>query len=210
VNQTFFEQRRPHGGMAYAEYETLVAAEADQPTDGLPAEDRERIEFTRLNRHRARRIAHTYRVSSELHALLRRIEAPQLWMVLTEPWCGDSAQCLPYIAAMAETTDRIELRILLRDDNLDIMDLYLTDGKRSIPLLIAFAADGRELFRWGPRPAAAQEVFAAARAEGLEKPRVLERLHLFYGRDRGRALEAEFVRLLGGPTAPAPVNEERR
>ena len=80
-------------------------------------------------------------------------------------------------------------------DNLDIMDQYLTDGKRSIPLLVAFDAAGGELFRWGARPAAAQAVVDEANAEGLEKPAMLERLHAWYGKDRGRSLDAELVTL---------------
>jgi hypothetical protein len=196
MTHAFFRDRRPHVGLTYAAYDELCQQQAEQDVAGLPPEEVERFEFARLNLHRSRRIGRTYRVAPELEALLRRLAGPQIWLVLTEPWCGDSAQCLPHVAAMAERGADVDLRILLRDDNPDIMDLFLTDGKRSIPILVAFGENGEELFRWGPRPAAAQAVFEEARAEGLEKPQILERLHLFYGRDRGRALEAEFVRLL--------------
>jgi len=76
------------------------------------------------------------------------------------------------------------------------MDQYLTNGSRSIPRLVALDAGGQELFHWGPRPAAALEVFQAAKSEGLEKADILEKLHLFYGRNRGMALDAEIVSLL--------------
>jgi hypothetical protein len=118
-------------------------------------------------------------------------------MVLTEPWCGDSAQCVPCLEKLAGSHPSIEIRFLLRDDNLEIMDRYLTDGKRGIPKLVAFDAQGTELYRWGPRPAEAQVVMDAALAEGLDKPARLEKLHLFYGRNRGRALDAEMVAVLG-------------
>ena len=74
---------------------------------------------------------------------------------------------------------------------------YLTDGKRGIPLLVAFDHGGAQQFRWGPRPAEAQAVMDAALAAGLEKAARLEKLHLFYGRNRGRALDAELVAVLG-------------
>lgn len=64
--------------------------------------------------------------------------------------------------------------------------------------MIGLDDTGREMWRWGPRPAAAQAVFDKAKAEGLEKPEILQRLHLFYGRDRGRAMEAELLELFGG------------
>jgi len=205
MTHDFFADRRPHAGLDYASYLELMAERADAPVEGLDDEAAERVTYTRLNLHRSRRIDRTHAPSDEVASLLDRIAAPQLWMVLTEPWCGDSAQCLPYVAALAGRSPHVDLRILLRDDNLDIMDRYLTGSSRSIPRLVVFDAGGDELGGWGPRPAAAQAVFDAAKAEGLEKPDLLERLHQWYGRDRGRAVEAELADLLRGlvdrPTA---------
>ena len=182
--------------LAYAAYLQLMAQRADQTTADLPADEAERVEVTRLNLHRSQRIARTYQLSAALSELLDRIDQPQLWLALTEPWCGDSAQCLPYIAVMAQQNPVIDLRLLLRDDNLDIMDKYLTDGKRGIPVLVAQDAEERQLYQWGPRPIEAQRVFDESKAAGLQKPQIMEKLHLWYGRDRGRGLEAEFVAVL--------------
>lgn len=192
----FFLDRRPHGGLDYDAYLELMERQADAPTEGLDPEAAERVGYTKLNLHRSRRIGRTYEVSDDLAARLDAVAEPRLWMVLTEPWCGDSAQCLPYLAAMAARNPLIELRILPRDENLDIMDRYLTNGGRAVPRLVVFDAEGEELWGWGPRPAAAQKVVAQAKAEGLEKPEMLERLHLWYGRDRGREVEREMARIL--------------
>jgi hypothetical protein len=97
---------------------------------------------------------------------------------------------------MAERQPNIDLHVLLRDKNPDIMDRFLTGGKRGIPIVAMFDPSGRQVGRWGPRPAAAQKVFEAARQEGLPKPGILERLHLWYGKDRGKSLDAEFCALL--------------
>jgi hypothetical protein len=193
---SFFDERRPHRGLTFQEYIAVTRERAEQAVEGLPAEVAERIESTKVNLQRMQRIVNSHRVSEDLCILLRRNQRPQLWMVLTEPWCGDSSQCLPLIAVMAEQNELIELRILLRDANLDVMDLYLTDGKRGIPLLVAFDGAGEEIFRWGPRPKPAQAVFEEAKSAGLEKVDILARMHRFYGRDRGRAVEGEFRRLL--------------
>jgi len=198
MTRTFFTDRRPHDGLDYDAYLAHMAQRAATPVDGLDADEAERIGYTKLNLHRSQRIDRTYAPSTAATDLLERIAAPQLWMVLTEPWCGDSAQCLPYVAALVRRCPAVDLRILTRDDNLDIMDLYLTGGSRSIPRLVVFDADGNELAGWGPRPAAAQAVFDTAKAEGLDKPELLERLHLWYGRDRGRAVEAELIDMLAG------------
>jgi len=165
------------------------------PTDfeGLEAE---RVAFAELNLKRTERLQRHWRPSEALASLMGRLDHPQLWMVLTEPWCGDSAHCLPCLEILAESSPLVTIRFLTRDDHLDIMDRYLTDGKRSIPILVALDPQGDELFRWGPRPAEAQAVFDQAAAEGLDKPAKLERLHLFYGRNRGRALDEEMIAVI--------------
>lgn len=161
--------------------------------EGLEAEH---VRFAKLNLHRTERLQRHWRPSEALASLMERLDRPQLWMVLTEPWCGDSAQCLPCLEILAESSQQVTIRIFARDDHLDIMDRYLTDGKRSIPILVALDPQGNELFRWGPRPAEAQTVFDRAAAEGLDKPAKLERLHLFYGRNRGRALDEEMIAVI--------------
>ena len=193
---SFFAERRPHAGLDPDAYLDLMADQAAaDPPDG-DEEAAEKHEFTKLNLHRSRRILRHWRPSAELAGLAARVTGTQLWLVLTEPWCGDSAQCLPCLTVLAGAIPTVELRLLLRDENLDIMDQFLTDGKRSIPMLVAFDPEGGELFRWGARPAAAQSVFDEAKAAGLEKPEMLEKLHLWYGRDRGRAMDAELAALL--------------
>ncbi|MBC8426273.1 thioredoxin family protein [bacterium] len=196
MTEQFFLDRRPHNALDYETYLEIMKTRADTPADGLDEEAAERVGYTKLNLHRSQRIGRTYTVSDELGARLDRIAAPRIWMVLTEPWCGDSAQCLPHLAVMARRNPLIDLRILPRDENLDVMDLYLTGESRSIPQLVVFDTEGNELWRWGPRPAAAQVVFDQAKAEGLEKPALLERLHLWYGRDRGREVEREITGLV--------------
>lgn len=183
-------------GLTYADYAAQMAAQASADPAGLPSEDAERIGYTKLNLHRSERIGRNWKPGPETTKVLDGIREPQLWMVLTEPWCGDSAQSLPVIAALAERDPDIELRIVLRDANLEIMDLFLTDGKRSIPRLVIFAAGGEVIGGWGPRPRAAQAAFDEAKAAGKEKPGILEALHLWYGRDRQRALEEELAGLL--------------
>ncbi len=192
----FFAAKRPHAGLTFDAYLTVMEQQAEQDPTGLDEEQADRVAFTKLNLQRSRRIMRTHKVGEALRGKINKLIVPQLWMVLTEPWCGDSAQCLPYIALMASLHEGIDLRILLRDQNLDIMDQYLTNGSRGIPCLVIFDADGEELYQWGPRPAETQEIFLQAKAEGLEKPQLLERMHLWYGRNRGAAIEAEFLTLL--------------
>ncbi|KAA3612693.1 MAG: thioredoxin family protein [Calditrichaeota bacterium] len=166
------------------------------PAENVDPEAIEQHEYTKLNKQRSNRIDRTYEISREIRLALEAIDNPQTWLVITEAWCGDSAQNLPYIQKMAATNPNITLRLLLRDQNLEIMDKYLTNSTRSIPILVAFDEFGNELFRWGPRPKEAADLVKDLKSQGMEKPQFLEKLHLWYGRNRGKALEKELLHLI--------------
>ncbi|MFD2922762.1 thioredoxin family protein [Halobacillus naozhouensis] len=72
-------------------------------------------------------------------------------IVITEDWCGDAMLNVPIYLRIAEAGG-IETRFLKRDENLELMDQYLTNGKsRSIPKIIVINKNGGEIFNWGPR-----------------------------------------------------------
>jgi hypothetical protein len=192
----FFTQKRPHNGMTPAEYRRYFETEVARAGQAAAVSQDPYVRYLPLNLQRAVRIEATYTPSNKVQTAAQAIKGPQLWMVLTEPWCGDSAQNLPYIAKIAACNASIDLRILLRDRNPDIMDAYLTNGTRSIPKLVAFDWQGRELFQWGPRPQPAVELFHQLKESGAPQEEVMHKLHLWYGRNRGRVLEDEFIALL--------------
>lgn len=195
--QKFFKDGRPQNGMTYEEYRDLFVKQIEKTNpDTLDEKQKGLYEYKKLNLQRSRRIEKSYRPSDEIKRAVEAMKEKQLWMVITEPWCGDSAQNLPYIAKISGLNGNIDLRIVLRDSNPDIMDEYLTNGTRSIPKLVAFNSEGDELFTWGSRPKAAQELVLKLREEGIVKPELYEKLHLWYGRNKGRDLESEFTEIL--------------
>lgn len=197
INQ-FFLDKRPHRGQNYEEYlQNFNHKIASADYGDVSNEQKKIIDQDKLNYQRSLRIYKTYSVDPQLSELVKNIFEPQLWMVITENWCGDSAQNLPYLAKIASCNPLIDFRIILRDDNLDIMDLYLTDNKsRSIPKLIAFKENGEELFQWGPRPNEAQELVYKLKSKGKSKDEYLEELHLWYGSNKGKNLESEIINIL--------------
>lgn len=190
----FFREKRPHNGLDYKSFFASVEQTAAEVKDAVDVPERKA--FTELNYKRSRRVHKTFTVSDELREAVENISGPQLWMVITEGWCGDSAQVLPIIDALAKLNPAITLRILLRDENLDIMDEYLSNGKRGIPKLVAFDSDGNELFTWGPRPKAAASLFRESLAKGNTKDDTYKQLHLWYGRNRGEEVARELMQLL--------------
>jgi len=114
-------------------------------------------------------------------------------LVLNADWCLDSASAVPTLARLAEVVPGVEMRVLDRDAYPLVMDQYLTDGTRSIPLAILLDRDFRELGRWGPRP---KELQAFVRAH-LDRDMSKETIHLeirkWYVGDRGNAMLREIL-----------------
>jgi len=145
----YFEDKRPHNGMTYNNYKkmTIKELEGSNPEDD-EGKNKSYFEYKKINFIRSNRLEKHFLPSQELITAVKMINKPQLWMVITETWCGDSAQNLPIISIIASLNSNIDLRIILRDSNLDIIDNYLTNGvSRSIPILVAFDAEGNEIFR---------------------------------------------------------------
>ncbi len=183
-------------GMTYEDYmasvrEGLVAVD---PAALNPA-DAELHHYTALNVKRSARIEKTYTVSDGMRAAVAAISQPQTWMVITEGWCGDSAQILPHLAMIAACNPIIAFRVFLRDSNTDLMDAWLTNGTRSVPKLVAFSHEGEELFVWGPRPAEAQDLINHLKGT-MPRQEMYAQLHGWYAKNRGLAIEQEFRTIL--------------
>ena len=190
----FFRDRRPHEGLTYDDYLAAWQAEKDAPLGHEAGKEaRKRRHYVRYNYERSEQMHARHKPSTALQETVRRTEQPQLWMVLTETWCGDAAYNLPVIAHAAGLSEQIALRILPRDDNLDIMDQYLTGTSRSIPKLVAFGETGEELFAWGPRPAGAARRFEQLKASGKEKEAMIQELLAWYEADGGQQVDAELA-----------------
>jgi len=184
-------------GLSYEQYTKLTTEQIEDSQKKVLSEaEKGLLDYAVLNQHRSKRLDKTYSVSDSLNSTLHKVTVPQVWMVITENWCGDSAQSLPVLAKIASVNPLIQLKIVLRDENPEIMDKYLTNGTKSIPVMVAFSNDGDELFKWGPRPEGAVKVIQQAKAEGLEKEKMYERLHAWYAKDKGKEIESEFGILL--------------
>ena len=140
--------------------------------------------------------------------LVDRAEAvPGHWrlLVITEDWCLDATSTVPPVAALAEAASTLDLRVLDRDDNLDLMDEHLTNGTaRSIPVVLLLDGDGVERAWWGPRPADLQAWFTGD-GQTLEKEDRYRELRKWYARDRGLTTIREIVELLEQATGAGSV-----
>ena len=122
-------------------------------------------------------------------------------LVIAEDWCGDASSTIPIVARFADTVPGIELRLLRRDEHPELMDRYLTNGARSIPIVIALDDSFRELGYWGPRPAVLQAWVLENRPR-VPKAELYPQVRKWYARDRGETTLREVLAAAGlGRTA---------
>ena len=153
--------------------------------------------YTRLNAQRMSRWEKTYQPSMEIEKLDFNHHEPLRSYIITEPWCGDAAHCIPAIHKLLGITKGMMAPIfLLRDQNLELMDNFLTLGKRSIPILLITDNRHHLLGVWGPRPSAAQELVDRAKQSGDADGRWKEELQVWYNHNKQVSLESEYAALI--------------
>jgi hypothetical protein len=182
------------------DYTTYLALIRDLVSEGKttgPNQSEDLVAYTKLNLQRMERLNKTIELKPELMQALKRIDEPVTWLVITEAWCGDAAQNIPLMAKLAETHPYINLRFVLRDENQDLMDEFLTNGGRAIPVLIALNQKNKVLYTWGPRPKAAQQMveeFKKSPDQDFEKFK--NELHLWYAKNKTTDQQAEFSKMI--------------
>lgn len=186
--------------MTYENYRQLIdeLLAQNRATGDYTSDTVDIIHYTKMNVQRMNRWDKTAQIGEPLAQALQQVQQKWIWLVLTEGWCGDAAQNIPAIVKMASLNPHITLRFLLRDENPEVMDAYLTEGGRSIPKLICLEADSlEELGTWGPRPAAVQAMMRAYKENPTESFQAFaERLHKWYADDKTQTLQAEFLALV--------------
>lgn len=184
-------------GMSYEEYRRMIDAFIMIGKSTSKKDSENLLEYSKLNAARMNRLDKTTELIPELKEVIEEMNAPQTWLVLTEGWCGDAAQIVPLFVKIAKLNSNIELKFLLRDENIELMAQYLTNGKsRSIPKLIILDENFEELFNWGPRPKVLQEMFYHMKANAIDNDTIKEEMHRWYAHDKTITTQTEILELL--------------
>jgi hypothetical protein len=183
---------------SYQEYRDFVTdlAKEDKTTGHEQREDL--IHYTQLNEARLHRLDKTIQVVDEAKLFLQQLSTEYIWLVISESWCGDAAQILPVINKMAEVSDKIDLKIVLRDDNEELMSLFLTNGTKSIPKLIIIDKETNEVINdFGPRPSGAKQLILDYKAKhGIVDETAKIKLQKWYLQDKGISTQNEIIALM--------------
>ena len=160
----------------------------------------EYLETVRKNESLWRGVHDRVRLPEAVVAEGRALHGTWHLLALSEDWCGDAVNILPVVAHLTEALPNVDLRVLPRDENLDLMDAHLTNGhSRSIPVFILYDEDFRERGWWGPRPGKLQRWVMEEGMKMEPGPRYAE-TRRFYARDKGTAILAEVLDLIRSAT----------
>ena len=143
-------------------------------------------------------------VPGEVVDRARGLPAPRHLLVLLEDWCGDAVNTIPFVAALVDAVPTLELRVLARDGNPDLMDARLTGGSRSIPVVMVLDEHFAEVGWWGPRPAELQRWAMSPDARAMDAADRYREIRRWYARDHGRSTLVELLALLERPSVVAP------
>lgn len=183
---------------SYTEYRNHLTSLVSQGKTTGNDQSEAMIHYTELNEARLHRLDKTIQVTDEVITQLQNLKKKHLWLVISEGWCGDAAQILPIINRMALVTEKIELRIILRDDNEEVMNLFLTNGTQSIPKLIIIDQETEEVIAdFGPRPHDAKQLILDYKAEhGVVDENAKIELQKWYLHDKGVSTQNEIMALM--------------
>ena len=178
--------------MTYLEYRNLIDVLISQNKTTGNTQSEDLFQYTQLNIKRMEHLDYSTQLFEEWQPFFKNLNSKLKWVVLTEGWCGDAAQLVPVFNKIAKASDgKIDLQILLRDENLELMDKYLTNGGRAIPKLICFDEFNNELWNWGPRPKDAQVLIDNLKEKQLDMNELKTELHSWYSQNKTLEVQLE-------------------
>ena len=184
--------------MSYAEYRYKVAELLEQGKSSGNEQSEDLLHYSKLNETRMNRLDKTVQVGNVNEQTLNSLKHHYYWLVLAEGWCGDAAQLLPIFNKMANASDKIELKIVFRDKNEALMNLFLTNGSKSVPKLIIIEKETMEpKGTWGPRPEGATHLINSYKRQyGVIDETAKTELQLWYLHDKGLSTQNELISLI--------------
>lgn len=183
--------------MSYEAFKTLVHDLIDEEKSTGHTQNEDMLHYSKLSARRMKRWDKTFKLSENNKSFFENLSQSITFLVLAEGWCGDAAHALPIINRIADASENIELKVVLRDDNDELMQEFLTNGGKSIPKLIALNKANEVLFTWGPRPKEATEMVKAYKDQhGELTPEFKEDLQKWYNKDKGQNIVKDIKSLL--------------
>ncbi|WP_185146663.1 thioredoxin family protein [Chryseobacterium sp.] len=156
-------------------------------------EEKTYLEYYKLGMTRMHRVMKTYHPQDDLLKKLNEKEFKGKILIISEGWCGDASMIVPVINTFFEGKN--EVRIIYRDQNLDLMNRYLTNGAMSIPIVLILNENDEVISFWGPRPKAGMEMLKKHKAdpENYNADDFHNDLQVYYTKNKGEDIIEELL-----------------
>lgn len=150
-----------------------------------------------INLKRIERLDKNFSLTDGQKEKLTQINSDFKLLIITEGWCGDAAQVMPVVNVMMNEIG-VEQKIVFRDEHPELMNEFLTDGAKSIPILIGVNNEGNEIFRFGPRPQYGMELLKKHKENPKEytDEQFHQDLQVWYNQDKGVSIFEEFLAVM--------------
>lgn len=183
---------------SYEEYRTKLKNLLAEGKSSGEEQSEDLLHYSELNETRMNRLEKTIKITDENVEFLTSLDTEYIWLILSEGWCGDAAQILPIMNKMAQKSNKVNLKIAFRDENPELMNLFLTNGGKSIPKLIIIEKETLKVVAdWGPRPSQAIKLIVDYKAKfGIIDETAKTELQMWYLHDKGISTQDEIVDLL--------------
>ena len=185
-------------GLSYESYRQQILKDLQMATNEELNTPGSLPHYAHLNHARMNRLDKTIVLDEPTKTKLSQINNKYNWVLISEGWCGDASQIVPIISKMSDFSDKIDLKIILRDKHLDLMDVFLTNGARAIPKLIILNENFTEIIgTWGARPFGAQKLITDYKNEHKVIDQFIKtELQKWYLKDKGLSTMKEILTLL--------------
>jgi thiol-disulfide isomerase/thioredoxin len=181
----------------YASYRQLVTELLAEGKVTGDVQSQELLDYSKLNQARMDRLQKTLALDETVGQVLNSLKNEYTWVVISEGWCGDAAQLLPIFNLMADNTPNVNLAVVLRDANPELMNRFLTNGARAVPKLIVLDSGNNVRGIWGPRPMGAAQLIAEYKAaKGVIDETAKTQLQMWYLHDKGLSTQRELAELM--------------
>ena len=181
-------------------YETYRKKVNDLIAEGKstgPNQSEDLLNFSKLNDARMNRLDKKTTLTDSTIEALKSTNTKQTWLLITEGWCGDAAQISPVINKMSLESDKVDLKVVLRDENEALMNQFLTNGSKSIPKLVVLNEENEVISSWGPRPSIATKMVQDYKAKHGRLDTDFKRdLQVWYNKNKGESIQEDIVAFL--------------
>ncbi|WP_347173413.1 thioredoxin family protein [Polaribacter uvawellassae] len=183
--------------LSYETYRKTVSDLLEEGKSTGPEQSADLLNYSTLNDARMNRLDKKTTLTNATIEALKNTKNKQTWLLITEGWCGDAAQIAPVIHKMSLESDKVDLKVVLRDENEELMNQFLTNGGKAIPKLVVLNENDEVISSWGPRPSIATKMVNDYKEKhgGLDD-NFKKELQVWYNKNKGENIQEDIVAFL--------------